>query len=55
MAKKQKEARRLIKLVHEETGQIYYSTKNFRNTVDKLSLKKYNSKTKKHELFVEKK
>jgi large subunit ribosomal protein L33 len=41
-------------LVSEESGErIYYTTKNTMNTPEKLSLKKYSPKLRKHVLFVE--
>lgn len=53
MAKKG-EKRRVIGLVSEETGhRHYYTTKNFQNTPDKLSLRKYNPVLRKHVLYVE--
>lgn len=46
--------RKTIGMVCEETGQrIYYTRKNTQNTPDKLSLKKYNPKVRRHTLFVE--
>ncbi len=46
--------RKVIGLVSEETGtRIYYTKKNTQNTPDKLSLKKYDPKARKHVLFVE--
>lgn len=53
MAKKG-EKRKIIGLVSEESGErIYYSTKNSQNTPDKLSLKKYSPRLRKHVLFTE--
>lgn len=53
MAKKG-DKRKIIGLVSEETGhRHYYTFKNTQNTPDKLSLKKYNPLTRKHELYVE--
>lgn len=53
MAKKG-DKRRLIGLVSEESGErIYYTSKNFMNTADKLSLRKYSPKLRKHVVFTE--
>ena len=54
MAKKNTK-RKIIGLVSEATGhRIYYTRKNTQNTPEKLSLRKYNPKTRKHEVFTEK-
>jgi large subunit ribosomal protein L33 len=53
MAKKG-DKRKLIGLVSEESGErIYYTTKNTMNTPDKLSLRKYSPKLRKHVVFTE--
>jgi large subunit ribosomal protein L33 len=53
MAKKG-EKRKLIGLVSEESGErIYYTSKNTQNTPEKLSLKKYSKKLRKHVIFTE--
>ncbi len=53
MAKKS-DKRRIVGLVSEESGErIYYTTKNTQNTPDKLSLRKYSPRLRKHVLFVE--
>lgn len=53
MAKKG-EKRKLVGLVSAESGErIYYTSKNTMNTQEKLSLKKYSPKLRKHVLFVE--
>lgn len=53
MAKKS-DKRRLVGLVSEESGErIYYTSKNTMNTPDKLSLKKYSPKLRKHVVFLE--
>jgi large subunit ribosomal protein L33 len=53
MAKKG-DKRKLIGLVSEESGErIYYTSKNSMNTPDKLSLKKYSPKLRKHVVFTE--
>lgn len=53
MAKKT-DKRKLVGLVSEESGErIYYTVKNTMNTPDKLSLKKYSPKLRKHVVFTE--
>ncbi len=53
MAKKG-DKRKIIGLISEETGErIYYTTKNTTNTPDKLSLRKYSPKLRKHVIFTE--
>ena len=53
MAKKS-EKRKLIGLVSEASGyRTYVTTKNTQNTPDKLRLRKYDPKTRKHEWFEE--
>ncbi len=53
MAKKG-DKRKLVGLVSEESGErIYYTSKNSMNTTEKLSLRKYSPKLRKHVLFVE--
>ena len=53
MAKKS-DKRKLVGLVSEESGErIYYTSKNTMNTAEKLSLRKYSPKLRKHVLFVE--
>lgn len=53
MAKKNGK-RKLVGLVSEETGdRFYYTVKNTMNTTEKISLRKYNPKTRKHEVFTE--
>jgi large subunit ribosomal protein L33 len=55
MAKKS-DKRKIIGLVSEESGErIYYTTKNTINTPDKLSLRKYSPKLRRHVLFTESK
>ncbi len=55
MAKKG-EAREIIRLVCTEDGKSYYTTtKNKRNTTDRLELMKYNSNLRKMTLHREKK
>jgi large subunit ribosomal protein L33 len=46
--------RKIIGLVSEESGErIYYTTKNTMNTPDKLALRKYSPKLRKHVVFTE--
>ena len=53
MAKKS-EKRKIIGLVSAESGErLYYTSKNSMNTPDKLQLRKYSKKLRKHVLFVE--
>lgn len=53
MAKKG-DKRVLVGLVSEESGErIYYTSKNKMNTPDKLSLRKYSPKLRKHVTFTE--
>ncbi len=52
MAKK-KGQRQIIKFVNKKTGTFYTATKNKLNTKDKLSMKKFDPKTRKHEVFEE--
>lgn len=53
MAKKG-DKRRLVGMVSEESGErIYYTSKNFQNNPEKLSLRKYSPKLRKHVIFTE--
>lgn len=53
MAKKDAK-RKIIGLVSEESGErIYYTSKSSLNTQNKLSLKKYSPKLRKHVIFTE--
>jgi large subunit ribosomal protein L33 len=53
MAKKNTK-RKLVGLVSEESGaRIYYTTKNTQNTTEKISLKKYDPKLRRHVTFTE--
>jgi large subunit ribosomal protein L33 len=53
MAKKG-DKRKIVALVSEESGErIYYTTKNTMNTPEKLSLRKYSPKLRRHTVFVE--
>ena len=54
MAKNTKSKRKLVGLVSEASGhRTYYVKKNTMNTTEKLSLKKYDPTTRRHELYVE--
>ena len=53
MASKKSNAREKIKLVLKETGEYYTTMKNKKNTTEKLRLKKYSAKLRKHVEFVE--
>ena len=53
MAKKNTK-RKLVGLVSDDSGnRVYYTTKNTQNTPDKLTLKKYDPKLRKHVTFTE--
>jgi large subunit ribosomal protein L33 len=53
MAKKG-DKRKIVGLISEESGErIYYTTKNTQNTTEKLSLRKYSPKLRKHVVFTE--
>jgi len=53
MAKKG-DKRKIVGLVSEESGErIYYTKKNTMNTPDKLTLRKYSPKLRKHVVFTE--
>jgi large subunit ribosomal protein L33 len=53
MAKKS-DKRKIIGLVSAETGErIYYTSKNSMNTPEKLALRKYSKKLRKHVIFTE--
>ena len=53
MAKKSGK-RKLVGLVSEESGhRTYYTVKNTQNTPDKLELKKYDPKLRRHVKYVE--
>ena len=53
MAKKS-DKRKIVGLVSEETGErIYYTSKNTVNTPEKLQLRKYSKKKRKHVIFIE--
>ncbi|HUS26533.1 MAG TPA: 50S ribosomal protein L33 [Nevskiaceae bacterium] len=46
--------RKIVGMVSEESGErIYYTTKNTMNTPDKLSLRKYSPRLRKHVVFTE--
>jgi large subunit ribosomal protein L33 len=53
MAKKS-DKRRLVGLVSEESGErIYYTSKNTMNTPEKLTLRKYSPRLRRHVVFTE--
>jgi large subunit ribosomal protein L33 len=53
MAKKS-DKRKIVGLVSEESGErIYYTSKNTMNTPDKLRLRKYSKRLRKHVWFIE--
>ena len=53
MAKKNTK-RKLVGLVSEESGvRAYYTSKNTQNTPDKITLRKYDPKLRKHVTFTE--
>ena len=54
MAKSTKSKRKLVGLVSEASGhRTYYTVKNVQNTTEKISLKKYDPTTRKHETYTE--
>lgn len=54
MAKNSKTKRKLVGLVSKASGhRTYYTKKNTMNTSDKLTLKKYDPVTRKHEIYEE--
>lgn len=54
MAKKSNTKRKIIALVSQLSGhRTYVTRKNTQNTPDKLELKKYDPKARKHALYVE--
>mgnify|MGYP003600231254 FL=1 len=54
MAKNSKSKRKLVGLVSKASGaRVYYTKKNTMNTSGKLSLRKYDPVTRKHEIFEE--
>lgn len=54
MAKKKKAAVLKVVLMTED-GYCYYTTRNNKNRTEKLAFRKYNPKTRKHEMIHEKK
>lgn len=49
-----KTKRKLVGLVGEESGdRLYYTVKNTMNSPDKISLKKYNPRLRRREVFTE--
>lgn len=53
MAKKSKDARSHVKLVSSESDYVYYVQKNRNNTKNRLELRKYDPKVRKHVMFKE--
>jgi large subunit ribosomal protein L33 len=54
MVKKNTTKRKLVGLVSKESGlRAYYTSKNTMNTPEKLTLKKYDPKTRTHVVFEE--
>lgn len=52
MAKKNQQ-RKVIRLVNPKTGTAIYTTKNLRNTTEKLVLRRYDKKIRAHAEFTE--
>lgn len=50
---KAKEARSTIKLVSSESDHCYYTEKNRNNTKERISLRKYDPKVRKHVMYKE--
>jgi large subunit ribosomal protein L33 len=51
---KKGDKRKIVGLVSDESGErIYYTTKNTQNTTEKLALRKYSPKLRKHVVFTE--
>jgi large subunit ribosomal protein L33 len=48
-----KGAREFIKLKSSESTEVHWTTKNKRNTTERLELKKYDKKLKRHVIFKE--
>jgi large subunit ribosomal protein L33 len=48
-----KGARENIKLKSSESTEVYWTTKNKRNVTERIELKKYDKKLKKHVIFKE--
>jgi large subunit ribosomal protein L33 len=53
MAKKNNTKRKIVALVSELTGHRYVTRKNKMNTPDKLKLRKYDPKARKHATYTE--
>lgn len=54
MAKSSKSKRKLVGMVSEESGErTYYTKKNTMNTQEKLTLRKYDPKLRRHVTFTE--
>ncbi len=51
---KRSDKRKIVGLVSEESGErIYYTSKNSVNTPEKLALRKYSKKLRRHVIFTE--
>lgn len=48
-----KGARETIKLKSTESKEVYWTTKNKRNTTERIELKKYDKRLKRHVIFKE--
>lgn len=46
---------KLIRIKNKETGEVIFTRKNKKTTPDKLKLKKFSKKTRKHIVFTESK
>ena len=55
MAKAKKGARIVVRMVSEESGHIYITSKNRRNDPNRLELKKYDPHVRRHVIYKEKK
>ena len=48
-----KGAREIIKMKSTESSETYWTTKNKRNTTERIELRKYDKKLKRHVIFKE--
>ncbi len=55
MAKSKKGARVVVRMVSEESGHIYITSKNRRNDQGRLELRKYDPHVRRHVIYKEKK
>lgn len=53
MAGKSKDARSYVKMVSSESDHCYYLQKNRNNTKDRMQLRKYDPKLRKHVMYKE--